>query len=548
MKSLSAFFIFFVAFSIALFGQDSSKPREKNNDDVSDKLEKIIEDIVDSVTQQIEQMSEQRDGKKSVTIENNSSDDEGEGKTKADAVTFNGDTEVAEKDTIGSDIVVKNGTLTIRGVVKGDAVVFNGTIKIINTGIVKGNARAINGSIEKAENAVVEGYTEETSGVSTSKKKKTQRTQYSYSFKPYAWWNNDELLDEHTMFRYNRVEGLFLGFGSEKKYYWDGSKTLIGHGSVGYGFGMHKWRLQLGIDRQFAASDALYEIGSEMHSLTDSKDEWIMQTGENTATSLLVREDYRDYFQREGFSVHTARYTRENYATLFDVRYSYDRYKSLENSVNWSLFGGKKSFRNNPIISEGIMRSVKVSAGLSTVEKFRRISEGWNLFSSVEYAGSQLGGDFNFTDLLVDIRRYQPLTGSDQVSARVRVGALEGDLLQQRALEIGGANTMPGFSFKEFAGNRMILANLEYLNYDLLDDIFFWPSNFNFIVFGDAGIVTTVAAKKKIYEGFETFNKTNIKSDVGFAIGFGSDTRLGFAWRTDVRAPVSVFFRFNRAF
>jgi hypothetical protein len=120
----------------------------------------------------------------------------------------------------------------------------------------------------------------------------------------------------------------------------------------------------------------------------------------------------------------------------------------------------------------------------------------------------------------------------------------------QRLFELGGANTMPAYGYKEFAGNRMILGNLEYqLNGDVLEEVFIWPGFLDVILFGDAGATVFVPTKYGIHEGFDSFNINAVKSDVGFALSSNNgDARLGFAWRTDKSAPVSVYFRLNKAF
>lgn len=539
--------IFLSSFSFAQQSEDSITHADEEAERYSDNLKQFISGLVDNLQQYYSEMVEDQRRNSSTRVEMHDIDDE-DSSSSEHAVTFTGDAEVAKGDTIQGDIIVKSGTLIVYGVVTGDAVVFNGIIKLRNGARIFGNARAINGEVLKDEDAIVDGYIEETDG-KPSRSKKTLRTKYSYSFTPNAFWLRDEMLDELTLFRYNRVEGFFLGVGAEKKYYWDGSRSLSGWGSVGYGFAMHKWRMQLGLDRQFSTENALYEIGSEIHSLTDSKDDWIMKTSENTTTAFFSGEDYRDYFQREGFSLHTARFTRDTYFTMFDLRYSYDRYNSLSKNTDWSLFGGSNIFRQNPKINEGIVRSVKVSAGLSSVEKYRHVSEGWNIFANVEYAGNQFGGNYNFTTTMLDFRRFQPLSSDDELSARLRIGSLSGDLVGQRVYEIGGANTLPAYGFKSLAGNRMVLLNLEYENTDIFDELFFWSSSSSLILFADAGGTAFVPPSKEVYEGFDAVKPSRIKSDVGFGIGmFGDDMRLGFAWRTDVASPVSVFLRFNKAF
>ncbi len=537
------------AFTVSAFAQN--RDYDDRIDEASDNIERFVDNIIAGIESRVDRMSEDR---RSREVVEDSDDEEDSTKVEKmpDAVTFNGDTEIAENDTINGDLVVKNGTLVVRGTVIGDILVVNGDIELKATSYVDGNVRAMNGGISKAEGASVEGFTEQSSTASSKqpRRRSTMRTKYSYSFKPY-FFNLNESIDDDVVFRYNRVEGLFFGFGSEKRYFWDGSRKVTGYGSFGYGFASHKWRMQLGLDRQFAASDnVLYEIGGEAHSLTDTKDEWIMPLLENNLAALLFHEDFRDYYQREGFSLHSARYTKDaEVSTMIDVRYLNDRYASLSTRAQWALFGGN-SFRANPAFDAGTMKSISVSAGVSTVEKYRYRIEGWNLFAHGEYGGNELGGNFDFTQATIDIRRFQPLSDDDQINLRIRAAALQGDTIAQKDFQLGGANTMPAYGYKEFSGNRMLLANLEYrINGELIDELFYFPNSLSLIAFGDAGIVTTVNTKWAVYEGFTSLPSSEVRSDYGAAIAWhDGDARLGFAWRTDKKAPVSVFFRLNKAF
>ena len=543
-----------------LFSISSAQDDDSVNGDYEDRfdrtsqnIERFVENIVDHIQTQVERIVEQRserveyhdDGEEQVQ-------DKEKLKIPTDALTFNGNTEIVENDTVQGDLVVKNGSLVIRGIVNGDVLVVNGDISLKGSARILGNVRALNGTISKDEGAMISGYTEQSENTSfgKSKKKSTYRTKYSYSFKPYFWDTGNDFND-NFLFRYNRVEGFFLGFGSEKKFYWDGSKAISGYGSFGFGFASHKWRLQLGLDRQFATSEGiLYELGAEVHSLTDTKDEWIMNLGENNLAALFFREDFRDYFQREGFSLHTARYTKDgDVSTMVDVRFLNDRYATLNNGTNWAVFG-RSTFRNNPFANAGLMKSLSLNAGISTVEKYRYRSEGWNIFAHGEYGGPELGGDFEFTQSVLDIRRFQPIYDDDQLNVRLRAGGFEGKPIMQKIFELGGANTMPAFGFKEFSGNRMILANIEYrLSEDIMDEIFFWPNSLSLIAFGDAGAVANVNTKWAFYEGFNSITSSQVKSDYGFAVSWhDGEARLGFAWRTDKQQFASIFFRLNRAF
>ncbi|MCX6139108.1 MAG: DUF5686 family protein [Ignavibacteriales bacterium] len=519
---------------------------------VDDEMDRFVENMIEKIQSRVTDYVSRRfdDPDASSKSGRTTSDYSDLTRSSSSQLTFNGDMEVAKSDTLRGDVLVKNGTLRVYGVIEGNATVLNGNMFLADSSWISGNARAINGKIKTSKDGTLGGYTDETYYFGDEvdefrPSKKRALTTFTQA------WLREEMFPDNLTFRYNRVEGFFLGLGAEKKFYWDGRRTISGYGSAGYGFATHRWRLNLGLDRQFAANDALYEIGAEAHSITDTKDEWRMKLWENNLVALLWHEDYRDYFGREGFSVHVARYSKEpSLSTQLRVDYLIDRYKSLENGTNWSVFRQLHSFRNNPAIQEGWMRSLVLTAGLSTVERVKRLNEGWDLYFCGEAAGDQLGADFMFKQAVVDIRRYQPVASYAAVNVRVRGGTLEGKLLPQKSFELGGANTMPAYGFKEFSGNRMLLGNAEFLlSGRVLRDVSFWPSMFDIIVFGDAGTVDTVATSKSFVEGFDAFAMSSIKSDVGFALATHDDgMRLGFAWRTDSSAPVSVYFRFTGSF
>ena len=74
---------------------------------------------------------------------------------------------------------------------------------------------------------------------------------------------------------------------------------------------------QPGIIRQFALltneGSGIIELGGGRVHLTDTKDQWIISQHENTAAALLIHEDFRNYFQRNGYTVDVAYYAKDNY-------------------------------------------------------------------------------------------------------------------------------------------------------------------------------------------------------------------------------------------
>ena len=360
--------------------------------------------------------------------------------------------------------------------------------------------------------------------------------------------------NEHFLLRYNRVEAFFIGLNFPDRFSWEG-RSISMFGSVGYGFANHRWRYSGGISRQFGATRSLLEVGVEGHSLTDTKDQWIVGEGENSLAAFFLRSDYRDYFSRQGFSAWMGIYGRSR-NTDMQLRVSYlsDQYGSLDRNTGWSLFGTERTFRENPPVAEGMMRSFLTSFEIHEEHQQTYYTAGWNAALAVEVSRPALSSDFSFMRYLAEATRYQPLGGYETFNIRVRAGSGTGDLPPQKGFELGGISTLPAYSYKDIAGNRILLLNAEYIiNGALFDEVDVFPSwllrNLNFIVFADAGYTNTATGEESFLKGFNDVSARTIKSDWGIGIGSrDAKVRLGFAWKTDVAEPVKVFLRLTRPF
>ena len=472
------------------------------------------------------------------------------------AHSYNGDMVIDPDETIKGNVVVKGGDLEVRGTVDGDVLVIGGTLFVMDDGVVTGNARVINGDIVKEDGGRIEGYEDRSPTSASYRTRQGGFRRFGTSFD--VPWTLERTNIDNVLLRYNRVEGVFIGLGSEKKYYWDGRRSWTAFGSLGWGFKSHTWRYNLGLARQFALSsdgDHLLEVGVEGYSLTDSKDTWIISTNENSAAAFLIHEDFLDFFSRRGVTGHLAWYTQGSIVrTEMRVGYVADTYASIDQRTDWALFGGNKSFRLNPAIQDGKMRSVVASAGLSTYDKTMFGPEGWSVQLSSEFGRGIGGSDYSFNAFVGDIRRYQPIGRHDNLNIRLRVGTAEGQLPPQKMFELGGIGTLHAYRYKTFAGNRMILLNTEYvLDGDFLDELDFWPtsiiSGFTFLFMSDAGFVRTVPTADRASTGFSDIGFNDLAHNFGFGISNRSGSfRLAYTWRTDIKAPGVFIFRFTRPF
>ncbi|MFQ5799372.1 MAG: DUF5686 family protein [Bacteroidota bacterium] len=531
-----------------LNAQEAGDDTTRSN--LGSRINRLVDDILERAEHQVMDYFGERE---SAPIAVGVSLAEYENRYLKDRVTiarFTGDLVIEEEEEFEGSVVVSSGDVTLYGRINGDLLVIDGDVYIRQEGWVSGAVVVVNGKIHRDDESVVWGE----GGLLSAQEVVTARSSF-FCYHPKRrytlnWLSQSSNVNDFLL-RYNRVEGIFLGLGSSKKYYWDGRQRYSIYGSIGWGFKTHRWRYHLGFDRWFG-NENRFEVGVEGHSFTDTKDGWRIEEGENTASAFFVREDYRDYFGREGIGIHVAHYFSS--ALRLRADYLVDKYKSLPRNTEWALFGGDTRFRINPSVDEGLMRSVVIGFDVTTMDENRHRLHGWNAHASAEFAGGELGGEFEFDRYLLDVRRYQPISNFDNVNFRVRVGFSSRPLPDQKTFELGGLGTMPAYRFKEFSGNRMILANAEYLlGGRVLNELSFWPmglfSRLHLILFADAGWTGTAQTDAGFTDGFDAFAFRDVKTDLGF--GFCSRDgvlRIQFAWRTDRAEPVRISLRLNRPF
>jgi len=472
-----------------------------------------------------------------------------------DIVRFLGDVCIDEDEEIEGDVVTIGGSIKLKGRIDGDAVAVFGSILMAPFSTVDGDAVSVAGRVRMAEGAEVFGDIVD-GGWRWGDRKRHEWDDESWDWAQEDWddeygrWYEDwPLRYEERIFeniRYNRVEGLFLGwgFGGERSQ----RSGLRFFGNGGYGFKSDAWRYQLGLSRSWGDS-YMTEVGAKAYDLTDSDDRWLMPTIENSLAAFFLREDFHDFFRRYGASVF-ANQNITHYVRL-SGEYRADTYENMEQSAHWSLFGGDKVFRPNPPIlpldpDEDEMRSIMARFIVDSRDDYDDPAEGWCLRGEYEYAGRGLGGGFDFDRFVADVRRYQRITGGEYVDARVRVGSVKqkSDLMPRHKLfDLGGIGTLRGYRFKEFPDStKMVLGNIEYRidgrKFGNIEELFL--SDFTLSFFADAGWVG---------HSFDDVDIETFKTDIGVGISdHDQDWRIDFAKRLDKSESIVVTFRINRTF
>jgi outer membrane protein assembly factor BamA len=177
---------------------------------------------------------------------------------------------------------------------------------------------------------------------------------------------------------------------------------------------------------------------------------------------------------------------------------------------------------------------------------------GWLISIDAETSRPDFDSEFNFERFIVDVRRYQPFGYGRNFDIRLRAGTGRGVLPSQYLFDLGGISTLRGYRFKEFTGDRMVLANGEYR----LSSGSSWSrdipiiSEFNLILFADTGLAWFAEDNTAADKSFDSLTWNKLKTNVGVALtDRDGQVRLNFAKRTDVGGKdVVVTFRLNRDF
>lgn len=332
-------------------------------------------------------------------------------------------------------------------------------------------------------------------------------------------------------FGYQRVDGLSLEFRQNLLHHdWRVPEIYL---KEIYSSKQDKWFYNVGIEQRLFPFVPFF-VGASVYKMTDSNplDKEIIGTEENDFTAFFFKEDYRDYFTRNGTTLH-ARLDLPLYSSL-KFEYLDDRYRSLEQQAEWSMFRGSKSFRPNPPIDDGDMNSIIASYTLDTVDSDECVPNGALVRLAVEKAGDRVGGNFDFTAVMLDARNYAKLSPYQFLRYHFELNSrTQGTLPLQREYYVGGVGTLRGHNYKELTGDQMILGSIEYGAYA--------SKKVGLYVFVDSG---------KAWYGDGGFADQRLELDVGVGLELLCHQAHIYAARDakDPDSPILVGVRLNRTF
>ena len=334
-----------------------------------------------------------------------------------------------------------------------------------------------------------------------------------------------DVLSQSARFRYNRVEGAYLGFRVKTApARWQGLGLF-----AETGYGLHstapRWEAGAEYDRdRWALSLTLFDR-------TDTHDKEVFSTAETTIFSLLCKWDYRDYFRaKNGFEAEGTYRHRRHLSLIGGV--SAFTYSPMPVEAQWSLFYPDRAFRANPQVRPGAAGLLRLGAVLDTRARGPLFRNAWFVKGIYERGFREFGYD----GILVSAKRFQKVVfGSQAFVAHAQLKTRESTAVQH-LFGLGGVSTLRGYGFKEFTGNRLLLASLDYLfRGDLLGRI---PlKGFHLLslaLFLDAGWVGSVSRDRNLLAGFDDLRLGDFKADAGVALSLPQQLlRLDLARRLD---------------
>ena len=319
---------------------------------------------------------------------------------------------------------------------------------------------------------------------------------------------------------YNRVDQLRIGGKVELQDPFSMAPRFGGR--LEYATGRKRVLYGVQVEQPLAPPGRL-ALGVSMVRRTDHSELQQVDDFENTLALLFGRQDYRDYFEREGVGVYLS-WRVPDFSTV-SVHARTDDFRSLAvNRGTRSWFQRDRTLRDNPAIDDGTEHSavLRLERLAQTTSRTRAGLYHW---IEVERAGAGFGGDFDFTRALADLRSVLRLTPGTTLSLRAVGGsALTGTLPRQRLFPLGGVDGLRAHVFSQYLGNQLALGQAEY-------DIGLWrphsgplPAGLHTLLFVDTGSAWTNLDHEWDlgHQRFET--------DGGFGFGSADDAlRVYFA-------------------
>ncbi len=246
--------------------------------------------------------------------------------------------------------------------------------------------------------------------------------------------------DFSDFFHYNRVEGSYLGVGLTTRSLLPQTElTMIG----GYGFSDKRWKYDLSASYDLSIIRGLSVGARIIQKLGSREEESIYSPFEITIGALFSKADYRDYYLSKGW--HAIVHQKFSASMEMTADYTDEMQMSVKRNTNYGIFGNGQTFRENPPIDDGILRSVTLSLRLDTRKYLDtgmsmisdQGSSYWIGNASAEVSSSRfLSSSFSFASWRASLFTHQMTFAAGYLNLSMTGRASSGQLPIQKMFEI----------------------------------------------------------------------------------------------------------------
>jgi surface antigen Omp85-like protein len=399
-----------------------------------------------------------------------------------ETIHFTGATRIPAERTVGGDVAVLDAPLTVAGRIDGDVVVINGDLELLDGAAITGDVIVVGGAVTGDDLATVGGelvaYSEPLEYRRRGDRIAARRRDHDDDEGEWVIERNGRREGRAdfvvaTGQSYNRVEGLPITFGPVLETAGSNPFRLRAMGiyrtETGPVLQPDRWGYEVKAE-QFLGGHRAFRVGASVFSRIDPIEDWHVSKLENGLSTFFLHRDFRDHFEREGWSVF-ARLTPRGGPLDATLSFRSEEHESQAAGSPWTIFNNDDPWRLQPLVGHGRLNSLVLETEIDTRNDEDEPSTGWYLAGEVEQAldaelerpeafwvnsplpvfpgpvvpAREYGA---FTRGMVDLRRYNRISASSRLNFRLLAGgSLDGSALPpQRQHALGGEGSLPGFA------------------------------------------------------------------------------------------------------
>lgn len=372
----------------------------------------------------------------------------------------------------------------------------------------------------------------------------------------FARFNRAPFTGLDDLFKYNRVWGTYVGLGLKNS----PIKTLDLFGNLGYSFSDNRFNYTLKVE-QFLDSKRRYGVDISYYDNLIRRDkQYIISNRGITYLAFLFKSDYGDYFYARGLEIGASIgfgqliflrrdvFVRPYY---FRVFYKDEMETSAKTNTDFALLNWTQSFRINPQINDGKLKSIGFQLALNYTPE-RRISN-FGMFFQGEYSDNKLNSNFNFKQIYGEMNLRTSTLPLWKLDLKITGAYSDGDVPTQRFFSnessianIVAGGALRGAKVKEFYGDRFACVSIEHNFGEIFPGMLRIPNIASFgielITYGNFAWTDFSAGALKMIKDQEMLTKTTTYTNdkYYYEAGIGLNKLLLF-FRFDITARISQY-------